>query len=391
MERDETAYALALSRTGGVGAKTFKKVVDATGSAKRAFEAETGELVEKYDVPEKTARAIKKFSDWDEIEAELEYCRENNIQIITRSSEGYPRLLNLLDDAPPILYMTGELQPRDDLAIAIVGTRNMTPYGKRVAHRLAEDLADGGFTIVSGLARGIDSRAHVGALDAGGRTIAVLGCGLDIIYPSENKRLASKITGNGALISEFPPKTPPAAENFPRRNRVISGLAVATVVVEAAFKSGALITARYALEQGRELFAVPGNIDSKASAGVNKLIQTGAYLADSARTIAQIAARAAENLLGLKVSTRQNTETEAPIGESPNESRQRRASEAELSGLAESERKALEVIGFDEPLNIDEIIERLALPSGEVLGILIGLELKGLVEALPGMQYVRRR
>ncbi|HDH97347.1 MAG TPA: DNA-protecting protein DprA, partial [Proteobacteria bacterium] len=181
MEANETLYALALNRVKGVGPRIFKRIVDAAGSAERAFGMKTSGLVERCGIPSGVARAIERFSDWSKVEADLERCRKSGIQILIRSSEGYPRLLDLLDDAPPVLYILGELEPKDELAIAIVGTRSMTPYGKKVAHRLAGELADGGFTIVSGLARGIDSRAHTGALDAGGRTIAVLGCGLDML------------------------------------------------------------------------------------------------------------------------------------------------------------------------------------------------------------------
>lgn len=384
--REEDRYSIALAQISGVGPKTFKKIVEVYGSAKSAFDAEAGELVEKCDISRTVASAIKNFSDWKKIESELEYCDKNEIKIIARGSEEYPKLLDLLDDAPPILYIKGELKFEDALAIAIVGTRKPTTYGKETSRSLAKDLSEAGFTIVSGLARGIDEQAHWGALDAGKRTVAVMGSGIDVMYPKENKKLAEKISENGALISEFAPKTPPMPDNFPRRNRLISGLSLASVVVEAPLKSGALITARYAIEQNRELFAVPGNIDSKQSEGTNKLIQSGAYLADSAKTIASIASKAAENIFDAGALKRLIiNEMLVPKAE------RRESDKAELEELEENERKVLETMGFREPINIDDIIEKSQLASGEVLGIVIGLELKGLIEALPGMQYLRRR
>ena len=385
MMRDEVVCALALARISGIGARKFRRIVDALGCAARAFEMSAAELASTCNISERDARAIEQFSGWDEVEVELIRCQKRGIDVIPLTSESYPRLLKLIPDAPPAIYVKGRLEPEDELAIAVVGTRSPTAYGRRTARRLAGALAGGGFTIVSGLAAGIDESAHKGALDAGGRTIAVLGSGMNNIYPARNTELAERIAERGALISELPPHIPPAPENFPKRNRIISGLALATVVVEAPHRSGALITAKYALEQGRELFAVPGNIDSRSSTGTNRLIQSGAYLADSAKTIAQVAVKAAENLLGVQTAGAARIppdEGETAAGDAP---------PAELVELAESERKVLDAIGFNEPINIDDIIEKSGLASGEVLGIVIGLELKGLIEALPGMQYIRRR
>lgn len=384
--KEENIYPIALARISGVGPKTFKKIVEIYGSAKNAFAAKPDEIVEKCNISETVAKAIKTFSDWKTVELELEYCAKNEIEIVVRGSEKYPRLLDLLDNAPPILYIKGELRHEDALAIAMVGTRKPTAYGKETARSLAKELAQAGFTIVSGLATGIDEQAHWGALDAKGRTIAVTGSGVDVVYPKENKKLAEKIQENGALISEFAPKTPPTPDNFPRRNRIISGLSLACVVVEAPIKSGALITARYALEQSRELLAVPGNINSKQSEGTNKLIQSGAHLADSAKTIASIAIKLAENIFDTRELKKLISE-EMPVYKEEKD----KSDKAELEELEENERKVLETVSFREPINIDDIIEKSGLASGEVLGIVIGLELKGLIEALPGMQYIRRR
>jgi len=386
--KGEIAYAIALTQIDGVGPKTFKRITEACGSAKSAFELTADELADKCDIPIKIASAIKNFSDWEKIESEIDYCDKNGIEIVTTSSEKYPRLLGTLDYAPPVLYVRGELKQEDALSIAIVGTRRPTAYGKNAARSLSKNLAEAGFTIVSGMAKGVDEQAHMGALEAKGRTLAVLGCGVDVIYPKESEELAEKILQTGALISEFPPKTPPIPENFPIRNRIISGLALAVIVVEAPIKSGALITARYALEQGRELLAVPGNIDSKASEGTNRLIQSGAYLVDSAKTVASIAVRAAENTLDTHIL--KNHLISKEVAPKAVECASDTAT-AELEELEENERKVLEAMGFGEPINIDDIIEKSNLAAGEVLGIVVGLEIKGIIEALAGMRYIRRR
>src|SRR5208283_2364175 len=213
------------------------------------------------------AKKIKEFNAWDRIDREIEKARDHNIRIVTLFDKEYPGPLSQLESAPPILYVKGDLTEEDRFALAMVGSRRMSEYGRKIAAGLSFELALSGLTIVSGMARGIDTVSHSGALKAGGRSIAVLGCGLDICYPSENKELMTALSGSGCVISEFPLGTPPVRENFPRRNRLISGLSLGVVVVEATARSGSLITAGFALEQGREIFAVPGNITSSNARG----------------------------------------------------------------------------------------------------------------------------
>lgn len=225
---------------------------------------------------EKVARNVVSFRKSINPEDLLDSIEKKGIRVFILDDREYPRKLKDIDQAPPVLYMLGEMIPADDWAIALVGTRRMTGYGKQVTVALAEYLADHGITVVSGMARGVDAIAHASVLNSGGRTMAVLGCGVDVVYPPENRRLYEKIIEKGAVISDYAPGTPPDAVNFPPRNRIISGLSSATVVLEAGRKSGALITSTFAAEQGREVFAVPGNIFSPQSKGSNYLIQQGA-------------------------------------------------------------------------------------------------------------------
>jgi DNA processing protein len=293
----------------------------------------------------------------------------DGIQVVCRHEPGYPSLLAQIHDPPPALYFRGDLQATDDPLVAVVGSRRASPYGLAVARVLARDLAAAGVTVVSGLARGIDAAAHGGALAATrGRAVAVLGSGLDVIYPPEHRRLAAAVMSRGALVSEFPPGTPPLARNFPRRNRVISGLARGTVVVEAAAGSGSLITARLALDQGREVYAVPGPITSGGSLGTHQLLKEGARLTTSAADVvaefpADVLARVIEGL-----AARDNG---PPPGLDPN---------------------ALEVwkaLKFADPITIDDLAGETCLAVPALVAALLGLELRGLARALPGPRYIR--
>src|SRR5438309_3336598 len=286
---------------------------------------------------------------------------------IALGDERYPELLHAIHDPPPVLYCVGSVEPGDRQAVAIVGSRQATPYGLRVTETLAGELSSLGFTIVSGFARGIDAAAHRAALAAGGRTIAVLGCGLDVDYPPGHASLRAEIAGSGAVLTEFAPGTPPRATNFPRRNRIISGLALGVVVVEAADDSGSLITARLALEQGREVFAVPGPIDVPTSQGPHGLLKQGATLVETVDDIV-------EELLPQLDRPLQTLKTE-PIAALP-----------EHVELSPSERTVLEVMSR-EPLHLDDLTERSRLTTPAVAAILLGLELKALVKQLPGQRY----
>src|SRR2546428_853354 len=292
-------------------------------------------------------------------------------KVIDPADARYPAWLRTIPDPPAVLYCDGVPEPQDRQAVAIVGSRQATPYGLRVTDALAGELSGLGFTIVSGFARGIDAAAHRAALAAGGRTIAVLGCGLDVDYPPGHASLRAEIAGNGAVLTEFVPGTPPLAGHFPRRNRIISGLALGVVVVEAADDSGSLITARLALEQGREVFAVPGPIDVPTSQGPHGLLKQGATLVETVDDIV-------EELLPQLDRPLQTLKTE-PIAALP-----------EHVELSPSERTVLEVMSR-EPLHLDDLTERSRLTTPAVAAILLGLELKALVKQLPGQRYCLAR
>lgn len=292
---------------------------------------------------------------------------ENKVKTLSVTAKDYPTNLRYIYDPPLVLYVKGEIIPEDNVAIAIVGSRRATYYGLQNATKLAYELAVKGITIISGLARGVDSAAHRGALEAKGRTIAVLGSGLNIIYPRENERLAQDIAQNGAVISEFALDTPPYRGNFPRRNRIISGLSLGVVVIEAARKSGALITVNCALEQGREVFALPGKIDSFTSRGTHDLIKHGAKLVESSEDII-------EELEALKFCQAKETKAENKI-------------KVELD-LPEEERQIYACLS-SEPMHIDEIMCKVNLSYGKLLTSLLKLQHKKLVKELAGKVYVR--
>jgi DNA processing protein len=285
------------------------------------------------------------------------------IEIMTWDDELYPPRLKEIDQPPPVLYVRGALTTEDFWAVAVVGTRRVSAYGRQVAEELASFLASNGVTVVSGLARGVDAIAHQSALKAGGRTIAVLGCGLDRIYPPEHTQLAEKMMASGALISDYAPGTPPEASNFPPRNRIISGLSMATVVVEAGETSGALITAQFAIDQGREVFAVPGNILAPQSKGTNRLIAQGARPLLSVRDLLDVLnlTRVTEQRLVRKVLPADETES-----------------------------KLMSVLTH-EPLHMDEIRNQTGLPIERVSATLVMMELKGLVRQVGGMNYIAVR
>jgi DNA processing protein len=302
---------------------------------------------------------------------ELARVQAAHAAVITLGEAEYPSALRWIPEPPPVLYVRGALQPEDGLAVAVVGSRRPSNYGKIMAQRLSAELAQHGLTVVSGMARGIDSLAHQGALQAGGRTLAVLGSGIDVVYPPEHRRLYEAISAQGAVLSEFPCHTKPDRWNFPRRNRIISGLALGTLVVEASESSGSLHTARHALEQGREVFAVPGRIDVPSSRGTNSLIQHGAKLVTSINDIL-------EELPGeVRASLRQQ---HAP-----------RAQPQAVQAAAELTAQEVQVLAFvqAEDTHIEAIILGSQLPAQVVASILVTLELRGLVRQFPGKFFVR--
>jgi len=265
----------------GVGGVLRRRLLERFGSPAGVFAASPGELADVPRLGAKLRHLIPEFATSRVAEETLDLCRRRGVEILVEGGSGYPRLLGQIADPPGVLFVRGRIEPCDAIAVAIVGSRHATAYGRRVAHQLAGGLARAGYTIVSGLARGIDHAAHRGALDAGGRTLAVLGSGVLEIYPPEHADLAAEVVRQGALISEVPPLSSPQAGAFPSRNRIVSGLTLGTIVVEAADRSGALITARLAGEQGREVFAVPGPIDSRTARGCHRLIRDGAKLVES--------------------------------------------------------------------------------------------------------------
>src|SRR5437870_7928683 len=298
---------------------------------------------------------------------------------IPLGDERYPELLRAIYDPPAVLYCDGSVEPGDRQAVAIVGSRQATPYGLRITETLAGELSALGFTILSGFARGIDAAAHRAALAAGGRTIAGLGCGLDVDYPPGHASLHAEIAGSGAVLTEFAPGTPPRATNFPRRNRIISGLALGVVVVEAADDSGSLITARLALEQGREVFAVPGPIDAPTSRGPHGLLKQGAKLVETVDDIV-------EELLPQLETMRTPLSQDSMVTGAG----KRRSFAPKPPDLSSEEQVVLRVIGR-EPSHLDDLTEQSHLPAAEVARILLGLELKALVHQLPGQQYCLKK
>lgn len=371
MNVDNLKYWIALKSVLGIGSVTFTALVDRFQSLPAIFGASVGELKEIKGISSKIALAIVHFKDWDKVKAELELLDKKKVNIITYEDELYPQKLLTIYDRPPYIYVCGKLSA-DDINVAIVGSRAATTYGKYTTEKLSREMAFKGVTVVSGMARGIDSAAHRGAISARGRTVAILGSGLDVIYPPENKKLFEEIIENGAAVSEFPLGTPPRSPNFPARNRIISGMSYGVVIVEAGEKSGSLITARLALEQGREVFAVPGSIDSAGSRGTNKLIKQGAKLIENTDDILEEIAPQIEQKT-LKTVSIQHAQSVTP----PNVGRKQAEN---LTGLQKTIFNAV----LPSRIHIDDLISATGLSSAELLSSLTTMELKGIIEQHPG-------
>lgn len=353
-------YWIALSMLSDVGPVSARKLLSAFGTPEKIFDAGLGDLLEIEGIGINRANSIKHFSAWQDAEKQAKLIEQKGITAVSFESPSYPEMLREIEDAPLILYMKGNIIPQDRYAISVVGSRKLTDYGASVADNISGNLARMGFTIVSGMARGVDSLSHRAALKAGGRTIAVLGSGVDVPYPPENKGLMEKIIESGGVISEFPPGTPPDKENFPRRNRIISGLSLGVLVVEAASDSGALITARYATDQGREVFAVPGNITSANSEGANELIRMGATLIRQANDIVEELAPVLKGFI--------------------------RSADKVAIDITEEEKSLCTVLS-GEPKQIDDISRESGVPVSKVLGVLLGLEIKGAVKQITGKRF----
>lgn len=372
---EERLWWLALSLVPGVGRTSFKRLIDAFGSPEKVFHASLHDLESVQGIRKGAASAIKSFDRDRELDRELALIRENNVSLLILKDREYPDQLREIFDPPSLLYVKGQIKKEDQHSIAIVGTRHPTRYGKLTAERLAFELGALGITVVSGMARGIDTFSHEGALSAGGRSIAVFGSGLDVIYPPENREVMEKIIDNGAVISEFPMGTGPEKQNFPVRNRIISGLSLGTVVVEAASKSGSLITARLALEQGREVFAVPGSIASDKSKGTNNLLKLGAKLVEGVDDIIEELKPFIDSL-----------------SKKRNDTEQRETREVSSAGtrFTKEEEKIFSLIS-KEGDHIDSIIQESEVPPSKTVSILAKLELMGLVKQYSGKIFCREK
>ncbi len=370
-------FWIAITRIEGLGIRGAHKVIEHFGSPQAAYMASLTEL-ESCGVPARVAQAIFAQAGMKDAERVVQEVAKADCRLLAFDNADYPPLLKQIPDAPLLLYVRGDAKVLSQHAVAMVGSRRPSAYGSSVAHRLAHDLAARQLVLVSGLARGVDSAAHRGALEANGKTVAVLGSGLDVIYPRENKGLAGQIAKSGALISEFPLGTGPTPENFPIRNRIISGLSLGVVVVEAAEYSGSLITARLAVDQNREVFAVPGNITSALSFGPNHLIKQGAKLVDQwMDVVEEFPAEVRMELL----PPSEALEGE-PIG----------AQAATLfeASLGPDQTVVFGILKTDQTLFVDEIVGGSKLPPPRVLAALLQLEMNGLIRQLPGMNFIRK-
>ncbi len=358
---------IRLSMVEGVGPRIRRRLLDRFGDPATVLAAAPSDLRGVEGVGQKLTERIIRAGDEIDAEGQVAFCRREGISIITESHAEYPRALREIPDPPGLLFVRGTVKPSDALAIGIVGTRHGTHYGLRQAERLAASLARAGLTIISGLARGIDAAVHRGALEAGGRTLGILASGVLNIYPPEHDKLAEQVAGSGALISEQPPHSSPLAGTFPQRNRIISGMSLGVIVVEAAERSGALITARHAMEQGRDVFAVPGNVDSRASRGCHRLIRDGAMLVESADDV---------------------LEALGPLVEAaPRDDGREVHHPAELL-LNDMEQKVLDTIR-GEATSVDEVVVASGLPVPQVLSTLSVLEMRHLIRRLSGTSVMR--
>jgi DNA processing protein len=370
---------LKLSNADGVGPVTFAKLLNYFGSPQRALIASVGELMKIEGIGWRTAESIVSSRDKFDSTAELDLAEKFGVWLVHLQDERFPALLKQIYDPPPVLYVKGTLTESDNLAMAIVGSRRCSLYGSEQSSRFAHILAAAGFTICSGMAYGIDTAAHHGALVAGGRTLAIQGCGLASVFPPENRKLFDKIAQSGACLSEYPLRYEPLAENFPPRNRIIAGLSLGTIVIEAGTNSGALITAKMALENNREVMAVPGKIDSPLSRGTHRLIKQGAKLVDSVEDIMEALGSIGSRLSGHvdAISDSVSAKVETPLFD------------VKMLNLTSAEKSVVECL-HAEPLHIEQVISDSQLPAGSVSAAIVSLRLKGLIKQLPGNMFIRR-
>ncbi len=362
MSERDIRYWIGFNKVSGIGAARLQALLDYFGDLQTAWQAPVHDL-RQAGLDRRSLANLLKARDKLDLDAEMGRLEEANVRVLTWSDASYPPNLRQVYNAPPVLYVRGQIEKRDEWAVAVVGTRRASVYGKEAARMIGTGLAQAGVTVVSGMARGIDTVAHRTCLDAGGRTIAVLGCGVDVIYPPENARLVGEIVERGAIVSEYALGTRPDASNFPPRNRIISGLTLGTVVAEAGLGSGALITASFAAEQGREVFAVPGNVFARGSRGANQLIQQGAKLVCNVTDVLEE--------LNLTMVSEQ-AQVRAVIPEN------------------ETEALLLDHLSA-EPVHVDELRRAVQMPIAQVSSTLALMELKGMVRQVGGMKYVMAR
>lgn len=353
-------YWIGLSYVPEVGPLLSKRLLASFGSPKDIFRADLNDLLSVEGMTRERAVNIREFSQWDVTEKALKRMQDSDITVIGYDDSRYPEPLRQMADAPVVLYIRGDYQPDDRFALAIVGSRRLSEYGEGVTLRIANELSRAGFTIISGMARGIDTLAHRSTLAAGGRTIAVFGSGPDICYPAENRGLMQKIISSGCVLSEFAPGTEPRKEHFPRRNRLISGLSLGVLVIEATAKSGALITAQYALEQNKEVFAVPGRITSKNSEGTNRLIKQGARIVLDTEDIIEELAPMLKGFITRRDDVKQ--------------------------AISKEESRLCDML-TREPKHIDSLARETGMPSHEILNTLLSLELKGIARQSQGKRF----
>ena len=365
---------IALTFVIGVGSRTAATLIDRFGSARSIFGA-SSQALEAAGLKRDAIETIKGAETRERAAREIEEISRLGGEALRLTDERYPRLLRETYDPPIVIYCLGDISSAfSQPAIAVVGSRRCSTYGRNVAEKLSRDLAERGITVVSGLARGIDSAAHRGALDGRGLTVGVMGTGLDSVYPKENRKLAERIAERGALITEFPLATPPVSQNFPFRNRVISGLSLGVMVIEGAERSGSLITARLAYEQGRDVFAVPGNITSAKSFGPNYLIKDGAKLVQTWRdVIEELPAELKASILSVE---RGETRIKQIV--------------IDEVALSEPERRLMRILSVDDPIHIDQLIVKAGLSLGDLMGALLQLEMTDRIRQLPGKSFVRR-
>ena len=383
LSREEELYWLALRLVPGLGTRTSVKLLDRFRTPQAIFRASRTEL-EAAGVNGAVAQSVASGITFEDAAAQQEKLGECGAQMVTMGDPRYPQALREIFDPPVLLFVRGRVELLQSIAVAVVGTRRPTAYGIAVAERLSGDLAHAGLTIVSGMARGIDTSAHKGALAAAGDTIAVLGCGVDVVYPSENRKLAAEIAAKGLIVSEFPMGAVAFPQNFPIRNRIISGISLGVLVVEGAQYSGSAITAKLAMDQGREVFAVPGNITNKLSWGPNLLIKQGARLVQDwndvvselpAESRRHLIDRGRQRILGESAAA---GEGQASLLKDP---------VPELGGIA---RKLLATLQVDIAVHLDDLLEKVEDTSpSEVIAALFELEMLGLVKQLPGKNFVK--